>query len=106
MIESKLKISFIKQSIKEIFQKKKKKRNDEYLRKLVRILNDKEKYCQVNGDDFNYYGIIDISILFNETSKEDYYKPIFVKGSYKDNYYKYYESTRDIEKKIISIPIS
>ena len=41
---------------------------------------------------------MDISVLFNETSKEDYYKPIFVKGSDKGNYYKYYESNRDIEK--------
>ena len=30
-------------------------RNDEYLRKLVRILNDKEKYGPGDGDDFDYY---------------------------------------------------
>ena len=51
--------------------------NDEYLRKLVRILNDKEKYSLYDRDDV--------------VSEEDYYKPIFVKSSYKGNY-KYYEA--------------
>ena len=80
-------------------------RNDEYLRKLVRSLNDKEKYCPGDRDDFYYYGITDIPILFSETTKENYYKPIFVKSSHKDNY-RHYESNGDIAKNIISIPIS
>ena len=42
---------------------------------------------------------MDIPILFNETSKEDYYKPIFVKSSHKGNY-KHYESNGDIEKRL------
>ena len=79
--------------------------NDEYLIKLARILDDKEKYGPGDRDDLDYYGIMDIPILFNETSKEDYYKPIFVKSSHKGNY-KYYESNGDIEKKIISKAIS
>ena len=33
--------------------------NDEYLRKLVRILNDKEKHSPYDCDDFDYYGIRD-----------------------------------------------
>ena len=37
-----------------------KEENDEYLRKLVRILNDKEKYSPYDCDDLNYYGIRDI----------------------------------------------
>ena len=78
-------------------------RNDEYLRKLVRILNNKEKYGPGNRDDYD--GITDIPILFGQTSEEDYYKPIFVKSSHKGNY-KYYESNGDIEKKIISKAIS
>ena len=41
-------------------------RNDECLWKLVRILNDKEKYGPDNHDDFDYYGITDIPILFSE----------------------------------------
>ena len=47
------------------------------------------------------YGIRNIETLFDETSEEDYYKPIFVKSSHKGNY-KYYESNRDKEK-ILSI---
>ena len=82
-----------------------KEENDEYLRKLVRILNNKEKYGPGNRDDFDYDGITDIPILFGQTSEEDYYKPIFVKSSHKGNY-KYYESNGDIEKKIISKAIS
>ena len=73
--------------------------NDEYLRKLVRILNNKEKYGPGNRDDFDYDGITDIPILFGQTSEEDYYKPIFVKSSHKGNY-KYYESNGDIEKRL------
>ena len=65
----------------------------------MRILNDKEKYGSSDRDDFDYYGITDIPILFSETSKEDYYKPIFVKSSHKGNY-KYYESNGDKEKKL------
>ena len=72
--------------------------NDEYLRKLVRILNDKEKHSSHDLDDLDYYGIRDIETLFDEASEEDYYKPIFVKSSHKGNY-KYYESNGDKEKK-------
>ena len=35
----------------------KQERNDEYLKKLVRILNNKEKYGPANHDDFDYDGI-------------------------------------------------
>ena len=53
-------------------------RNDEYIRKLVRILNNKEEHSLNNRYDFDHSGIRDIPVLFSETSKEDYYKPIFV----------------------------
>ena len=78
-----------------------KEENDEYLRKLVRILNDKEEHSLYDRDDFDYYGIRDIENLFDEASEEDYYKPIFVKSSHKGNY-KYYESNGDKEK-ILSV---
>ena len=68
---------------RNISEEEKKKRNDEYLRKLVRSLNNKEKDGPGNRDDFNYHGIMDIPILFNETRKEDFYKPIFVNSSHK-----------------------
>ena len=76
-----------------------KEENDEYLRKLVRILNDKEEHSLYDRDDFDYYGIRDIENLFDEASEEDYYKPILVKSSFKGNY-KYYESRGDKEKRL------
>ena len=76
-----------------------KEENDEYLRKLVRILNDKEEHSLYDRDDFDYYGIRDIENLFDEASEEDYYKPILVKSSFKDNY-KYYENRGDKEKRL------
>ena len=71
-----------------------KEENDEYLRKLVRILNDKEKYSPYDRDDLDYYGIRDIENLFDEASEEDYYKPILVKSYFKGNC-KCYESRGD-----------
>ena len=60
-----------------------KEENDEYLRQLVRILNNNEKYSLYDRDDFDYYGIRDIENLFDEVSEENYYKPTFVKSSHK-----------------------
>ena len=51
--------------------------------------------------DLDYYGIRDIENLFDEVSKEDYYKPILVKSSFKSNC-KYYESRGDKEEKLLS----
>ena len=77
-----------------------KEENDEDLRKLVKNLNNKEKYSPYDCDDFDYYGIRDIENLFYEFSKEDYYKPILIKIPFKANY-EYYESTGDKEKRIL-----
>ena len=74
-----------------------KKEDDEYIRKFVRNLNNKEKYSPYDCDDFDYYGIRHILNLFDEVSGEDYHKPILVKSSFKGNS-KYYES-RGIKKK-------
>ena len=76
-----------------------KEENGEYLRKLVRILNDKGKHSPYDRDDIDYYGMRDIEILFDETSEEDYYKPIVAKSSFKENY-KYCESRGDKEKRL------
>ena len=72
---------------------------NDYLTKLVRILNDKEKYLPYDREDFDYYGIRDIENLFDEANEEDYYKPILGKSSFKHSY-KYYESRRDRDKKL------
>ena len=74
-----------------------KEENDEYLRKLVRNLNNKGKYNPHDRDDFDYYGIRDIENVFDEVSKEEHYKLILVKSYFKGNY-KYYESRGDNEK--------
>ena len=76
-----------------------KKEDDEYIRKFVRNLNNKEKYSPYDCDDFDYYGIRDILNLFDEVSGEDYYKPILVKSFFNGNY-KYYESRGDKEKRL------
>ena len=76
-----------------------KEENDEYLRKLVRDLNNKEKYRPYDLNDLDYYGIRDIESLFNKVNEEDYYKPILVKSSFKGNY-KYYESRGERDKNL------
>ena len=40
---------------KENLSEEEKEENDEYLRKLVRILNNKEKHSPYDRDDFDYY---------------------------------------------------
>ena len=71
----------------------------DYLRKLARILNGKEEPSLYDRDDFDYHGIRDIENVFGEVNAENYYKPIFVNSSHKGNY-KHYESNGDIEKKL------
>ena len=84
---------------KENLSEPEKGENGEYLRKLVRILNNKDKYHLYDRDDLDYSGIRDIERLFDKTNEEDYYKPILVKSSFKGNY-KYYESRGDRNKKL------
>ena len=71
--------------------------NGKYLRKIVRFLNNKEEFSLIDHDDIDYYGIRDIENLFH-VSEENYYKPIFVKSSHKDNYK--HESNGDIKKEL------
>ena len=66
---------------------------------LVRTLDKKEKYKYHNHDDLDYYGIRDIENLFDDDKDNDYYKPILVKSSFKENY-KYYESRGDKDKRL------
>ena len=76
-----------------------KEENDEYLRKLLRIIHNKEEHGSNERDDFDHFGIRDIENLFDKVNKEGYYKPILVKSSFNGNY-KYYESRGDKEKKL------
>ena len=69
--------------------------------KLVKTLDKKETYQYHYRDDLNYYGIRDIENLFTNDDNDDdnYYKPILVKSSFKNNY-KYCESRGDKDKKL------
>ena len=89
---------------KETLSEEEKEENDEYLRNLVRTLNNKEKYHPYDRDDLDYYGSKHIENLFGRADKKDYYKPILVKSSFKGKY-KSYENRRD-RKKMIGKTIS
>ena len=67
--------------------------------KLVRTLDKKEKYQHQDRDDLDYYGIKDIENLFDSVDIDDYYKPILIKSSFKNNY-KIYESKGDKNKNL------
>ena len=86
---------------KENLSDKEKEENDDDLGNLPNTLNNKEKYHYHDGDDLDYYGIKDIENLFGDNTDNDnnYYKPILVKTSFKNNS-KYYESRRDKDKNL------
>ena len=94
----------IKKELYEIENKtnisdRKNEKIDDNLLELVNKLNKKEKYRYHDRDDLDYHGIRDIENLFDADNNEDYYKPILVKSSFKENY-KYYESRGDKDKKL------
>ena len=62
------------------FLKEEKEENDKYLRKLIRIFNNKKEHGPNNRNDFDYFGIRDIENLFDKVNEEVYYKPLLVKG--------------------------
>ena len=94
----------IKKELYEIEKKqnlsdKEKKKIYDDLVKLVRTLDKKEKYKYNDRDDLDDNRITDIENLFDNDDNNDYYKPILVKSSFKNNY-KYYESRGDKNKKL------
>ena len=76
-----------------------KEKNYDNLVELVNKLNKKEKYKYHDHNDLHCHGTRDIENLFGNVNENDYYKPILVKSSFKENY-KYYESRGDKDKKI------
>ena len=94
----------IKKELYEIENKKnlsdkEKEKNYDNLVELVNTLNKKEKYKYHDHDDLDYHGIRDIENLVDNVDDNDYYKPILVKRSFKENY-QYYESLGDKDKKL------
>ena len=77
----------MKQKKKKNLSDKEKEEIYDHLVKLVETLNKKEKYQYHDYDDLDYHGIKDIENIGNAV--DDYYKPISIKSSFKDNY-KYY----------------
>ena len=84
---------------KENLSDKEKEKIYDDLVELVKTLDKKEKYKYHDRDDLDYHGIRDIENLFDNVNDNDYYKPILVKSSFKNNY-KYYESRGDKDKKL------
>ena len=78
----KIEIFFIN---KKNLSEEEKERNGDYLKKSVRILNNKEKYGLYDCDDFDYYGIRDKENLSDEVKEEEYYNLIIVKSYFKGN---------------------
>ena len=78
----KIEIFFIN---KKNLSEEEKERNGDYLKKSVRILNNKEKYGLYDCDDLDYYGIRDKENLSDEVKEEEYYNLIIVKSYFKGN---------------------
>ena len=85
---------------KKNLSNKKKEEKYDHLVELVNTRNKKEEYKYYDRDDLDYYGIRNIQNLFtNDDDDDNYYKPILVKTSFKNNY-RYYESRGDKDKKL------
>ena len=67
--------------------------------KLTNTLDKEEKYKNINHDDLDYFGIRESEKLFGDIDNDDYYKPVLVKSSFKNNY-QYYEIRGDKDKKL------
>ena len=86
---------------KKKYTKMHKERIYSYLIELANTLDRKEEYKYSDYNDLDYFGIRDIKNLFDHINNDDFYKPILVKSSFKNNY-EYYEIRGDKDK-ILSI---
>ena len=84
---------------KENLSDKEKEKIYDNLVELVRIIDKKGEYKYNDHDDLGDYGIRDTENLFDNDNDDDYYKPILVESSFKNNY-KYYEWRGDKDKKL------
>ena len=75
----------------------------DHLVKLANTLDKKEEYKHSDHDDLDYFGIKELENLFGDIDNDDYYKPVLIKSSFKNNY-KYYESRGDKDKKLSMKP--
>ena len=72
-----------------------------HLVELVNTLDKEEEHKHSDHDDLDYFGIRELENLFtnDDDNDDNYYKPIFVKSSFENNY-KYYEGRGDKDKKL------
>ena len=100
MVEESFKRELYEIEKKKNLSNRKKEKIYNQLVELVNTIDKKEEYKYHDRDDLDYYGIRDIENLFtNDDDDDNYYKPILVKTSFKNNY-KYYESRGDKNKKL------
>ena len=59
----------------------------------------KKNTKNINHNDLDYFGIRELEKLFSDIDNDDYYKPVFVKSSFKNNY-EYYKISGDEDKKL------
>ena len=73
----------------------------DHLVELANTLDKKEEHKHSDHDDLDYFGIRELENLFtnDDDNDDNYYKPVLVKSSFKNNY-KYYESRGDKDKKL------
>ena len=69
---------------------------------LLNTLDKKEEHKKSDHDDLDYFGIRELENLFGDTDDDNYYKPVLVRSSFKNNY-KYYESRGNKGQKKLSI---
>ena len=91
----------MKQKKKQNLSDNEKEEIFDHLVELVNTLDKKKEHKHTDHDDLDYFGIRELENLFTNDDDDDdnYYKPIFVKSSFK-NKYKYYESRGDKDKKL------
>ena len=84
---------------KKTLSNKEKENTYDDLVELAKAFDIKEKNKYHDRDDQDNYQIREIENLFDNDNDDDYYKPILVESSFKNNY-KYYEWRGDKDKKL------
>ena len=97
----------IKKELYEIEKKKKLSANEkekiyDHFVELVNTLDKKEEHKHSDHNDLDYFGVRELEKLFGDTDSDNYYKPVLVRSSFKNNY-KYYESRGDKEQNKLSV---
>ena len=82
---------------KQNFLDNEKEKIYDHLVKLANTLDKEEEYKHSDHDELDYFGIRELENLFGDTDNDDYYKPVLVRSSFKNNY-KQYESRGDKDK--------